>query len=468
MLSGWRKPRYPRRFVQRFMLLACMLASLFAPSTAAWGRIERLDVGVQAFRAATFDLTVLAKHESTENPDGDPAEAAHTEQPADLDHPTEPVTLAEPGADLGQAALAQSGALSKPEPLKPFLRFLTLFAHKPAGERPSQVVESRDQSLSPISLIQTAWVERHIQYFQTSKREHFDQWLARLNHYKPIIEKIFAQFQLPTDLMFLSLIESGFNPHAYSRARAVGPWQFIKTTGRLYGLRIDEYVDERRDPIKSTVAAARYLRDLYDLFGTWPLALAAYNAGEGTILRALEKVNAKSFWDLAQTKFIRQETREYVPRFLAAALIAKNPDEYGFRPAVSGTYQFDEVVVTRPLHLRAIALATGIPYEELCRLNPELSRHVTPPGDPAYHLKVPVGSRHRVEQVLASIATWSPPGKVAKVRKSPRSSYVRSRVRRGDSLSKLAKHVHTTVAELNAHNRLAGRSIKVSDLLHRR
>jgi len=193
--------------------------------------------------------------------------------------------------------------------------------------------------------------------------------------------------------------------------------------------------------------------------------MAAYNAGERKILRALRKANAETFWEIAQTKFIRRETREYVPRFMAAALIAKNPDRYGFTPTVPEPYEFEEVVVTRPLHLRAIAAATGIPYAELRRLNPELRRHVTPPGEPAYHLKVPVGSRSTVEQALASVKSWTPPTRIAKARTSPREPPVWYRVRMGDSLGAIAKRFRVTLEELKARNGLAGRSIKVGDLL---
>ncbi|MGH7260843.1 MAG: transglycosylase SLT domain-containing protein, partial [Nitrospiraceae bacterium] len=298
-----------------------------------------------------------------------------------------------------------------------------------------------------------------------SKRDHFDQWLTRLNHYKPLVEQIFAQFQLPSDLVFLSLVESGFNPKAYSRARAAGPWQFMKATGKLYGLRVDQYVDERRDPIKSTVAAARYLRDLYDLFGTWPLAMAAYNAGERKIQRALRKARAESFWEIAQTKFIRRETREYVPRFMAAAIIAKNPEQYGFAQPAPDVHQFEEIIVSRPLPLHAIAAATDIPYTELYRLNPELSRQVTPPDNSAYHLKVPVGTRATVEQALATIKPWTPPVVTARFKKESNGQPGRYRVRMGDSLSAIAKRFRVTVEELKERNKLSGRSIKVGDLL---
>src|SRR5574341_1883094 len=319
---------------------------------------------------------------------------------------------------------------------------------------PAEVTQS--QPTSPDSVEPTAYnvpivvdssVQGHIRYFNTAIRGRFEQWLLRLSRYRPLVETIFTEFHLPSDLVYLSLVESGFNPYAYSRARATGPWQFMKGTAKLYGLRVDEYVDERRDPIKSTVAAARYLRDLYDLFGTWPLAMAAYNAGERKIQRALRKAKAETFWEIAQTKFIRRETREYVPRFMAAAIIAKNPDQYGFEETPADIHQFEEIVVSRPLPLRAIAAATDIPYAELHRLNPELRRDVTPPDDPAYHLKVPVGSRSTIEQALATIKPWTPSLITAHARKNHGARPGSYRVRMGDNLSKIAKRFRVTIEE---------------------
>jgi membrane-bound lytic murein transglycosylase D len=494
--------------------LGVLAFSLLLPAGGPPALAERLDLGLQPFQAAAFDDAALAPA-SADRREADPPLPAGADMP-DVNTPDAAVTPEEPGADVADAEaggaadetetasdtdppdggtpaetdtqetelVAESepadaadeaepadletaaiGELPEPQPPQLLWRFKTLFTRRDNADDPQDTIEELEEHLSHIPLIRTPRVERHIHYFQTSKRDHFDQWLARLNHYKPLIEKIFAQFQLPGDLVFLSLVESGFNPKAYSRARAAGPWQFMKATGKLYGLRVDEYVDERRDPIKSTVAAARYLRDLYDLFGTWPLAMAAYNAGERKIQRALRKAKAETFWEIAQTKFIRRETREYVPRFMAAAIIAKNPSQYGFEEVPADVHQFEEVVVSRPLHLRAIAAAADIPYEELHRLNPELRRDVTPPDDPAYHLKVPPGSRGAVEQALVSIKTWTPPVAIAKARKSRGGQTGFYRVQMGDSLGKIAKRFRVTIDELKTRNKLAGRSIKVGDVL---
>lgn len=485
---------------------------------------ERLDTGLLPFQATLFDEQVLDETDAEQDEpepsalaprdadptepeqvsaepdaedaaaqaDGDAADGAETALDADLpgsetsaDADTRKTDLvaeadlpegdqaAETDAPEADAVgddqdtdMLAAGEIPEPQPPQLLWRFKALFAAKDdAPDDESDAVEELEEHLSHIPLIVTPRVERHIQYFQTSKRDHFDQWLARLHHYKPLVEQIFAQFQLPSDLVFLSLVESGFNPKAYSRARAAGPWQFMKATGKIYGLRVDQYVDERRDPIKSTVAAARYLRDLYDLFGTWPLAMAAYNAGERKIQRALRKARAESFWEIAQTKFIRRETRDYVPRFMAAAIIAKNPEQYGFAQPAPDVHEFEEIVVSRPLQLQAIAAAAGVPPEELHRLNPELSRKVTPPGDSAYHLKVPVGTRETVEPVLLTLKTWTPPVVTARYKKDSTRRPGLYRVRMGDSLSTIAKRFRVTVAELKERNKLSGRSVKVGDLL---
>lgn len=314
-------------------------------------------------------------------------------------------------------------------------------------------------------------VQSHIHFFNTSIRNRFEQWLLRFSRYRPLVENIFAEFNLPSDLVNLSLVESGFNPYAYSRAKATGPWQFMKGTGLLYGLRIDHYVDERRDPIKSTVAAARYLRDLYDLFGAWPLAMAAYNAGEGKVLRALHKAQAESFSEISRTKLIRRETQQYVPRIMAATIIAKNPDQYGFKQDPAPLHEFEEVVVTRPLHFRAISNVTGIPYNELRLLNPELRRDATPPGETAYHLKIPVGMSTKVLELIERVPTHKfpplpPTIQDRQVRQAKAGAAHWYRVRGGDTLEKISRRFGIPIKTLKTRNNLSSRIIKTGELLN--
>jgi membrane-bound lytic murein transglycosylase D len=343
---------------------------------------------------------------------------------------------------------------------------------EPAAERDTTAAVEEPSPYN-IPIVRDEKVETHLRFFHTSIRERFEQWLIRLGRYKPTVDRIFSEFNLPSDLVFLSLVESGFNPHAYSRARATGPWQFMKGTAKLYGLRVDDYVDERRDPIKSTVAAARYLRDLYDLFGAWPLAMAAYNAGEGKVLRALNKAQADSFSEIAGTKLLRRETREYVPRIMAATIIAKNPMAFGFSAAEPEPHEFEEVAVPGALHFRDIERVAGISMSELRHLNPELRKDVTPPGEAGYQLKVPVGTKASVEQVLDRIPLWKPPARAQWIKHFKHNTPVHQvggesgwyRVKVGDSLSTIAKRFRLTVPELKTLNHLPGTRIKPGDLL---
>ena len=316
-----------------------------------------------------------------------------------------------------------------------------------------------------VPIVMDSSVQAHIRYFNTAIHGRFEEWLLRLSRYQPLVETIFTEFHLPSDLVYLSLVESGFNPYAYSRAKATGPWQFMKGTAKAYGLRVDNYVDERRDPIKSTVAAARYLRDLYDLFGTWPLAMAAYNAGEGKVMRALHKARAESFSEISKTRLIRRETKEYVPRFMAATIIARNPDRYGFTQESAAPHQFDEAIIARTVHFRAIANATGIPYEELRLLNPELRRDATPPGDEAYHLKVPVGMKAKVEQLIDHIPTYKFPRLPAKAQFASAGPSHWYKVRLGDTLGKLSKRFRIPLKTLKTKNNLSDPTIRPGDFL---
>ncbi|MBM4126758.1 MAG: LysM peptidoglycan-binding domain-containing protein [Nitrospira sp.] len=343
----------------------------------------------------------------------------------------------------------------------------------PAGNTQDSTTHTTQQILATgpndisynIPVILDPAVQSHIRFFNTSIRSRFEQWLIRFSRYRPMVEKIFAEFNLPSDLVNLSLVESGFNPYAYSRAKATGPWQFMQGTGKVYGLRIDHYVDERRDPIKSTVAAARYLRDLYDIFGAWPLAMAAYNAGEGKVLRALHKVQGETFSDIAKTKLIRQETKQYVPRIMAATIIARSPQQYGFDHAPAAPHQFEEVLVNRALHMRSIASASGIAYEDLRLLNPELRRDATPPDASAYHLKVPVGTADKVAGLLDRIPTYKFPPIVSTVRHVKARSPQSYRVRAGDTLEKVSKRFRVPLRTLKTRNNLSSSVIRPGEFL---
>lgn len=235
-------------------------------------------------------------------------------------------------------------------------------------------------------------VKAYLVYFSTERKNIIRKYLARSTRYLPMIREIFQEHGLPEDLAYLAMIESGFNPHAYSPAHACGMWQFIKSTGSRYGLSINDYVDERRDPEKSTHAAAKYLSDLYKQFGSWYLAAASYNCGEGRVQRELDNSTHKSFWDLAGNQCLPDETKNYVPQMIAATLIAKTPEKFGFQGVpYLPPLQYDTVKIDETTSLTAAAAACNVSPEEIQILNPELRRNITPPGVGSYTLKLPKG-----------------------------------------------------------------------------
>jgi soluble lytic murein transglycosylase-like protein len=237
-------------------------------------------------------------------------------------------------------------------------------------------------------------VRAYLVYFSTERKKVIERYLARSSRYLPMIKRIFQEAGLPEDLAYLAMIESGFNPKAYSRAAASGMWQFIRGTGLRYGLTIDRYVDERRDPEKSTRAAAKYLLDLYKQFGSWYLAAASYNCGEARVQRELNDSNHKNFWELSANQCLPTETKNYVPQMIAATIIAKNPKKFGFKNiAYLPPLQYDKVRVDEPTSLTAAAMAVNVPTEEVQDLNPELLRGITPPDMPSYTLYLPANSK---------------------------------------------------------------------------
>ena len=237
-------------------------------------------------------------------------------------------------------------------------------------------------------------VRAYLVYFSTERKAVITRYLARSTRYLPMIKEVFQEAGLPEDMAYLAMIESGFNNRAYSPAAASGMWQFIKGTGLRYGLAIDSYVDERRDPEKATRAAAKYLLDLYKQFGSWYLAAASYNCGEGRVQRELNQSNHKNFWELSANMCLPTETKNYVPQMIAATIIAKNPEKFGFKnvpylPPV----KYDKVPVTETTSLIAAAVAVNVPAEEVQDLNPELLRGITPPDAPSYTLNLPPSSK---------------------------------------------------------------------------
>jgi len=278
---------------------------------------------------------------------------------------------------------------------------------KPPQQDIAQIDENLDgyfeEKPYQIPMVLNDSVENHMEYFKTRGRDVFQKWLDRSARYIPVMKDIFREKNLPEDLVYVAMIESGFNPYAISWARAVGPWQFMPETGKLYGLKIDWWVDERKDPIKSTQAAAEHLKDLHNLFGSWPLAMASYNAGAGKVQRAVLRTRSEDFWDLKASRYIRRETKNYVPKYMAATIIAKNPEAYGFAIQPYDLFVFDEVIISESIDLRLAARCAGTTYDVIKELNPELKRWVTPPDATNYILRVPKGTGDQFSASFASI-----------------------------------------------------------------
>ncbi len=290
-------------------------------------------------------------------------------------------------------------------------------------------------------------VEHFLNYFQTTGRKSFSNWLARSGKYIPYMREILREKSLPEDLVYLAMIESGFNSYALSRSKAMGPWQFIYPTGKRYGLKVTWWVDERRDPEKSTVAAARYLKDLYDMFECWYLAAAGYNAGENKIANGMKRYRTEDFWELTKHRYLKQETKHYVPQMIAAALLAKDPEKYGF---IGIEYQeplrYDKVMVPPAMDLRLIAKACEITVEELKELNPELRRWCTPPEASDYEIKIPFG---KSDLFLKNFEALRPGGK---------SSFKTHLVKKGDTLQQIARLYRVELDPILEINRLEKKS----------
>ncbi|MBP2689380.1 MAG: lytic transglycosylase [Deltaproteobacteria bacterium] len=286
-------------------------------------------------------------------------------------------------------------------------------------------------------------IDKFIYYFQTRGREKFELYLSRSGKYVGMMQKILIRYGLPEDLVYVALIESGFSPKAYSSAKAAGPWQFISATGRRYGLRIDWWADERRDAEKSTHAAASYLRDLYGMFESWPLATAAYNAGEGKIQRAVTRYKSDDFSELIRYRYLKQETKDYVPKMLAALTIAKDPDKYGFGD-VAYEAPLDLRIVTVPggTDLAAVARLLDVPVEAIRDWNPELRRFCTPPNRERYDLRLSVDAARLAEE------------RMEEIRIQAKITFLQHNVRRGETLQALADRYGTTIPVLKELNGL--------------
>ena len=294
-----------------------------------------------------------------------------------------------------------------------------------------------------------AWIDAYLGRI----RKSFEISLRRSGRYLPMARRIFAEEGIPQDLAFLAHVESGFRPQARSHKSACGLWQFMRGTAKLHGLRCDDLVDERFDPESSTRAAAQHLRMLHEKYGDWHLVLAAYNAGGGKVDKAIRRSGSSNFWQIASTRHLRNETRNFVPAILASTILAKSPAAYGLTEETECPLLYDTLTVRVATDLRVIAESTGLDLADLRELNPALLYGQTPLRG-SYVVSLPVATRETVSLALAEI----PPDQ--------RLVFHRHRIRRGNTLSGLAQRYGTTVRAIQAENGM-GRStlIRVGRML---
>lgn len=303
-----------------------------------------------------------------------------------------------------------------------------------------------------IPIVSNKQVDFWVQYYKTVGRQQFMRWLIRGESVRPMVQPVLAEHGIPDEFFYLAMIESGFSNNAKSHARATGTWQFMQATARLYGLKIDHWVDERRDPVKSSIAAAAYLRDLYADLGDWHLAMAAYNAGPGKIRQAIKRSGKKDFWELAETNYLAEETRQYVPKVLAAIMLAKDAKRQGFevQPNPADALPEAEVLVKYPVRIEELATKLGIPTRSLIAWNPELIREITPPLKTGYAMRLPPNyamAWPEVEKQLTAIQVTDVQMHV---------------IRQGDTLSRIARRYKIAVRQILALNPgLASTSLKL-------
>jgi len=295
-----------------------------------------------------------------------------------------------------------------------------------------------------IPLIENSHVKAEIKLFQTKERNFFGDSYKRSGRYRKMIVEELKKAGLPEQLSWMPLIESGFKVKAFSRARALGLWQFISSTGYRFGLKRDRWVDERMDPLKSTQAAIKYLTELHSFFGDWTTALAAYNSGETRVQNVIrnQRINyLDNFWDLYT--MLPRETARFVPRIMASLIIINDPEKYGFiLPKPEPPLKYETITVNRPIKLSSLANHLGLEAEELSSLNPELRYGSTP--DYEYTLKVPAGRAKKTLMAVNSLTRWIP----------PEATYVLHYVRRGETLSGIASRYRTSVSAIARLNRL--------------
>lgn len=342
-----------------------------------------------------------------------------------------------------------------------------LSAHPEDSKALEKEITSADAEIEPephseVPLEINAGVQKWIDYFSLKDRGRFSKFLERGLRYKDLVQGILKEGGVPREMYYLAMIESGYVTYARSPARAVGAWQFMRATGRRYGLKTNFYLDERKDIVRATRAAARYLKDLHDHFGSWYLALAAYNAGEGRIMRAIRKGRSRDFWALVKKRALPRETMNYVPKFLAAVIIGRNLEKYGFGSIPKNQFPtLKAVAVPASVQLSEVARVAQIPLDELREYNPHLIREITPQDLASYAVWIPEARAGEVESSAQSLVKYTgnsrslKPMRHAGLPEESRTDLTVHRVRRGDTLISIARRYRISVPELKRLNGLA-------------
>lgn len=301
-----------------------------------------------------------------------------------------------------------------------------------------------------VPLVVNEKVFKYMKIYTSGSRRHLRKILARAHKYFPMVKKAFKEAGLPEELIYLPIIESGFRTSAYSPKHASGPWQFMKGTGRYYGLKSDWWIDERRNPEKSTIAAVSHLNDLYKWLKDWNLALAAYNAGGGKISKAIKKYKTRNFWELTRKRrdILKKETKNYVPKFIAVAIVCENLSEFGFEDIEKEPpLLYDVVEIPDATDLKLIADLCDTNYETIKKLNPELIQWATPPRYENYKLKVPYGTK---DKFLVGFTNIAPEDRI---------TYRRHKIKRGESIWSIAKKYKIPRSMIMEMNKLGKKAL---------
>src|SRR5438132_7178302 len=432
-------------------------------------RAFRVNMAIQSrfFLAAAVFFSVLASGAFApfalaspwpEDMNGASSPLEHAALPPPADERLRPDLLGEQTLD-GVGSVAEQEAASETEPtgIDPWAEAFAESTHVATIPTPKP----------PYPVAVNTQVKFFLDRFTGNRRDVVNLWVGRAGRYLGMIRDVLKRRGLPEELAYTAMIESGFNPVAVSRVGAKGLWQFMASTARRYGLRVDGWIDERLDPEKSTVAAASYLRDLYNQFGSWALAQAAYNAGEMRVSRAIRLTGSSDFWDLKRTKHLRRETREFVPAIQAATIIGRDPDQYGFEIGGEAWDDTERVSVPPSTDLRRLSTGAGLSLQMLRALNPTLVRGITPPGT-QWEVRIPAGTR---EGVLTALVPRRPAAKATAPRRAAAAREIHV-VRPEETVSSIAKRYGLSVDDVLRWNSLEsldqirpGDRLRVAELL---